>query len=149
MSRNGETDGLLVKPSGRTTARAMQLLFIVPAFAFIATNIGVALLNAGYLPQVSLLVITIVESIAVILSTAGLMIMVVLVLVYKPRLSTIFRKADPGKRLDTRVLFATLTMANALLGIIGQRQLLYVWVLLSLAFFYVLFSIDEYVRDVD
>jgi len=149
MSRNGETDGLLVKPSGRRTARAMQLLFIVPAFAFIATNISVALLNAGYLPQTSLLVITIVESIAVILSTAGLMIMVVLVLVYKPRLSTIFRKADPGKRLDNRVLFATLTMTNALLSIIGQRLLLYVWVLLSLAFFYVLFSIDEYVRDVD
>lgn len=147
MSRDSETIRLEVKPSGRRIARLLQALFVVPALAFVATNISVALLNAGYIPQTYLLPITVVESIAVMLSTIGLMIAVILVKVWKPRLSGIFRKADPADRLDLRVSFASLTVANALLSIIGQRQLQYVWVLLSLGFFYILFSIDEYVRD--
>jgi hypothetical protein len=147
MSRDSETIRLEVKPSGRRIARLLQALFVAPALAFVATNISVALLNAGYIPQTYLLLITVVESIAVMLSTAGLTVTVALVVVWKPRLSSIFRKADPADRLNYRVLFAGLTVLNALLSIIGQRQLQYVWVLLSLGFFYILFSIDEYVRD--
>lgn len=137
------------KTSRKRVPRLLMALFLISGFIFLATNISTLLVNYQLLPAALSAWLTVTEVIGLLMSTAGLYIMVYCALYRKPELDRIFPKIDASKRLSLKVEYIVLATVNTLLGAATQKSLIFAWVLISLAFFYILFSIDEYVEGME
>lgn len=129
--------------------RRLNLFFVIPAFIFIFINIARVFLNFGLIPSTlswSYLLLMI-ESVALIVTATGLYITIYYTLHKKDYLSIIFPKIEPAPLLNTKVWYVVLVTVNALINIYYQNAIQYTWILISLAFFYVRFSIDEYIKN--
>jgi hypothetical protein len=134
------------KSSGRLVSKAIIALFIASSFVFIITNLIAILSNQRLLPSSYTNISNIMEWVGVSLSILALITTTFYARKRKDQLFEIFGELSAAKRLDMKISYAVLVTINTLGGIIFPRLLLFAWVSISLAFFYILFSIDEYIR---
>jgi hypothetical protein len=138
---------------GRNIGRMVSYLFVISAFVLIFANVTINLLNAGWIPKVSFysgdpkLLLTWIGIAAFMLEVVGLYITMFYAYYKKDQLCEVFSEMTPESVLETKVWYALLITANALLGTTYQSPLQYTWVLFGLAFAYVRFSIDEYIKS--
>lgn len=122
-------------------------LFYVSGFAFIGSNVATLLSNLGFLSNWITNLVLALEATGLLFSISGFGIIAFYAMERKDDLPEIFRELHMSKKLDLKVWYTIMITVNALGGIIFQKSLLFVWVTLSLAFMYIVFSIDEYIKE--
>jgi len=141
------------KHHGRNVGKIVTYLFIISGFMFAFTNAVTIPLNAGWIPKLSFysgdpkLILGWIAVAALMLAAVGLYVTIYYAFAKKDRLSGIFPEMKPVSVLDTKIWYAFLIALNALMGTTYQNPLQYTWVLLGLAFAYIRFSINEYIRS--
>ncbi len=122
-------------------------IFYVSGFVFISSNAVTLLSNLGFVSEGTTNLVLILEVTGLLLSIFGLSIIAFYAMKRKNALHKIFREVHPIKRLDLKVWYTIMLTINTLGGIVFQKSLLFLWVTISLAFLYVRFSIDEFIKE--
>jgi hypothetical protein len=128
-------------------------LFVISGLVLAVTNSATILLNAGWIPKVSFYsgdpkpLLVWIAGAALMLAVVGLGVTIYCAWHKKDRLSEIFPEMKPESLLNVKVWYAVLIAFNALMGTTYQSPVQYTWVLYGLAFAYVRFSIDEYIKS--